>query len=61
MEDKYYTINQACEILQTTRPSIYRWIKDGKLEVTRFGVKNTRIAQSELQRFLGKDKELVEL
>ena len=49
--EKCFTINQVCEILQISRPTFYKRVKEGNIKVVTCG-KTTRIAQSEIKRIM---------
>jgi len=44
------TINQLCEELQISRRTVFKWIKEGKINVIRLGARAVRIDESELAR-----------
>lgn len=46
-----YTVVEAAFILRRADATIRKWIKDGKLKVTRFG-NEIRISETELRRIL---------
>lgn len=50
-EIKVYTLNETADILQVTVRSIYRWIKDGKIDAFKVG-REWRISQEALEAFV---------
>jgi excisionase family DNA binding protein len=46
------TVDEAAVVLRTDIKTIRHWIKQGRLQATRFGDKSTRIRLSVLERFL---------
>lgn len=46
---EFLTVDQVCEILQVSRPTVYRLIKDGKIKVIKLGTA-TRIRRSEIDK-----------
>jgi len=51
-ERPYYNISQAAALLGVSRVSIWRWIRDGELEVARLGHRTTRIRREDLEGIL---------
>jgi excisionase family DNA binding protein len=51
--DIFYTPAEVANMLKTTRRSVYRWIKAGKLKSVKAG-KYVRIARDDLEAFLGR-------
>jgi excisionase family DNA binding protein len=47
-----FTVAEAAVVLRTDIKTIRQWIKQGRLQATRFGDKSTRIRLSVLERFL---------
>lgn len=47
-----YTLKEACQLLQISRPTIYRMAKRGELTLTKIGC-STRICAEEVDRLLG--------
>jgi len=47
----YYTINEVAKMLKVDRHTVWRWIKDGKLESHKVGSTH-RITQEQLDRFI---------
>lgn len=46
LEPLAYSIAEAAEVVSTSRPTIYAWIKAGKLRSTRIGGRNFVVASS---------------
>ena len=51
--EKFYTINETAEILSVHPNTIWRWIKEKKIESTKLVSGNTRISESNLKKFVG--------
>ena len=51
----YYNITQAAELLGVSRVSIWRWIRDGRLEASRLGHRTIRIERAALERILAEN------
>ena len=51
-ERPYYNISQAATLLGVSRVSIWRWIRDGELEVARLGHRTARIKREDLEGVL---------
>lgn len=52
IEEKYYVIQEIADLLRVRKHSVYRWIKEKQIGVTRFGRREIRISESQLQAFL---------
>ena len=50
-EEKYYTINEVAILLKVAYLTVYRWIKEGKLQTDKAG-KQYRIKRSVLDEFV---------
>lgn len=50
-KEQYYTIQEIAEQLKVAYLTVYRWIKEGKLEAVRAG-KQYRISAKALDKFL---------
>jgi excisionase family DNA binding protein len=48
----YYNISEAAALLGVSRVSIWRWVRDGRLPVTRLGHRTTRIKREDLEQVL---------
>jgi excisionase family DNA binding protein len=46
------TVAEAAVVLRTDIKTIRHWIRQGRLQATRFGDKSTRVRPSVLERFL---------
>jgi excisionase family DNA binding protein len=44
------TIGEACDYLKVTRATLYRWARQGRLRLHRFGARSTRVRRSDLDR-----------
>ncbi len=51
--DNFYTPAEVAEMLKTTRRTVYRWVKSGKLKSVKAGT-YVRIARDDLEAFLGR-------
>lgn len=55
-----YTVNECLKLLRISRPTLYRFIKDGKIKPLKMGRK-TLFKETELNRFIadlnGHDKK----
>lgn len=50
--DKYYTVAELAEILKVNPKSVYRWIREKTIGVTRFGRREIRFSESQIKAFL---------
>ena len=50
MPEKLYTLAEVRELLNLSRPTIWRRIKAGELQVIRLGPRSPRFAASEIAR-----------
>ncbi len=57
MDDNYLTVNEVAERLRVSRPTVYVWLKEGKIESTKLG-KVRRILASSVERFVEEGKHL---
>src|SRR3954469_22004822 len=48
----YYTIAQAMAVLGVSRPTLWRWIRSGKLPAYKVGPRSTRIKRVDLEAVL---------
>jgi excisionase family DNA binding protein len=53
---RFFTIAEVAEIIQVAPRSVRRWISAGHLTVHRFGSSIVRIAESDLAKFLDKNR-----
>lgn len=52
------TMNQAAELLKTTRPTLYRWLREGQLHGVKVG-RQWRFEKDEVERFLhGRERQV---
>ena len=51
----YYNITQAAELLGVSRVSIWRWIRDGRIEASRLGHRTIRIERAAIDRILAEN------
>lgn len=54
-EEQYYTIKEVAEILKVAYLTVYRWVKDGKIEAYQLG-KEYRIKKDDLDKFMESSK-----
>ena len=52
MDDKLLTITDAAQMLNISRQSLYRWAKDGKIQMIKIADNATRIKQSDIERLI---------
>ena len=50
VEQEYLSITETAELLSISRPTVYRMIADGQLQVLRLGERTTRIKRSDLEQ-----------
>ena len=55
-KETYLTIAEAAEYLRVSSRTVYRWCNSGKLKFFRVS-KSTRIALSDLERFIANNTE----
>ncbi len=56
MPREFYTPEQLAELLQVSKPAIYKWAQEGRIKAVRIG-RTVRIPASEVERLLrGGDK-----
>ncbi|TYO97034.1 helix-turn-helix domain-containing protein [Desulfallas thermosapovorans] len=53
--EQYYTPQEVADSLKINLRTIYRWIREGKLNAVKVG-ELWRISESELNRLLGEEK-----
>ena len=56
MEEKYYTPKEIAELLKINYMTVYRWIRDGKLEAYQVQ-KQYRIKEADFSRFMEANKK----
>jgi excisionase family DNA binding protein len=52
--DEVLTINEACEFLRISRPTLLRLLKNGSIRGFRIGKRVWRIRRSELEEYIEK-------
>jgi excisionase family DNA binding protein len=56
MPREFYTPEQLAELLQVSKPAIYKWAQEGRIKAVRIG-RTVRIPATEVERLLrGSDK-----
>jgi len=55
-KETYMTLAEAADYLRVSSRTVYRWLAKGKLKFFRVG-KSTRIALSDLKRFIAHNTE----
>jgi len=50
----YYTPSEVADLLKVCRTTIWRYIRSGKLKAIKLSIKNYRISEKDLKRFLNK-------
>ena len=48
---QYYTIKEVAEMLKVAYLTVYRWVKDGKIEAYKLG-KEYRIKKTDIEKFV---------
>lgn len=54
-KEQYYTIKEVAEILKVAYLTVYRWVKDGKIQAYKIG-KEYRIKKADLDNFVESSK-----
>lgn len=49
--EKMYNVEQLCEMLHQRKSTMWRWIREGKLEASKLG-KSYLVKESEVQRMI---------
>lgn len=52
IDEKYYTVQELADLLRVKRRSVYRWIREKTIGVTKFGRREIRFSESQVQAFL---------
>jgi len=52
IDEKYYRVHELATMLGVSRKTIYRWIRGRDIGVTRFGRREIRFSESQVQAFL---------
>jgi excisionase family DNA binding protein len=56
MPREFYTPEQLAELLQVSKPAIYKWAQEGRIKAVRIG-RTVRIPATEVERLVrGSDK-----
>ncbi len=55
MSREFYTPVQLAELLQVSKPAIYKWAQEGRIEVVRIG-RTVRIPVAEVDRLLSEGR-----
>ncbi len=55
MPKEFYTPEQLAELLQVSKPAIYKWAQEGRIEVVRIG-RTVRIPAAEVDRLLSEGR-----
>lgn len=58
MKDIYYTLHEVAEMLKISYMTVFRWVKNGKLESCKFG-KQYRIKKDVLESFIRNDQSSI--
>ncbi|KAA5805957.1 MULTISPECIES: helix-turn-helix domain-containing protein [Thermoanaerobacterium] len=54
--DKFYTVQEVAEMFKVNIHTVYRWIKEGRLNAVKVG-DLVRITESELNKFIDSYKK----
>lgn len=54
-DEEYYTIQEVSELFKVAYLTVYRWIKEGKLEAYKFG-KKYKIKKTDIDKFVKESK-----
>lgn len=57
VETRYWTIGEIAELLKVSKPTVYAWVKSGKLRAAVAGKQTMRVREEELSRFLREIEE----
>lgn len=52
VETRYWTVAEIAKLLKVSKPTVYDWIKHGKLRAAPLGRQTMRVRDEELARFL---------
>jgi excisionase family DNA binding protein len=53
---EFFTVQEISKMLKIHEQTIFRWIREGKLESIKVG-RNQRVTKEQLDNFLNKNKE----
>lgn len=54
MMNKYYSLQESCEILQITRTTLWKMRKKGEINAIQIGERKKFISKVEIERYLNK-------
>lgn len=52
IDEKYYTVQELADLLRVKRRTVYRWIREKTIGVTRFGRREIRFSEDQVKAFL---------
>ncbi len=52
IDEKYWTVEELANLLGVKKRSVYKWIYRKEIGVTRFGRREVRFSESQVQAFL---------
>jgi excisionase family DNA binding protein len=55
-KERYYSPTEVSQLLQVVKPTVLRWLRSGKLLGHKLGHRTIRISESELRRFVEREK-----
>ncbi len=58
-EHRLLSVKEVIEILGVNRNTLYRWLREGKIEQVYLGPKITRVVSKDLMEFINKAKEAI--
>ena len=58
-EHRLLSVMEVIEILGVNRNTLYRWLREGKIEQVYLGPKITRVVSKDLMEFINKAKEAI--
>lgn len=53
-KEDYFTVEEVAEIIGVSVPTVYRWIKNGLIVATTYGMNRKLVSNVELKRFVEK-------
>ena len=56
MKEKIYSVKEIKNHFGVSRQSVWNWIRSGNLKAFKFGLKEWRIKESELKKFIENKK-----
>ena len=51
-DTKYYTVREAADALRVSVPTVWRWLRSGRLKAYRVGSRSTRIERADLDKMI---------